>query len=48
MLYGSKKFNWFVYLVIDRQADSMYINSLIVEKRGFTVRRFVKHVGIQD
>lgn len=26
----------------------MYINSLIVKKRGFTVRRFVKHVRIQD
>lgn len=48
LLYGLKKFNWFVYLVINRQADSMYINSLIVKKRGFTVRRFVKHVRIQD
>lgn len=31
LLYGLKKFNWFVYLVINRQADSMYINSLIVK-----------------
>lgn len=48
LLYGLKKFNWFVYLVINWQIDSMYINSLIVEERGFTVRRFAKHVEIQD
>lgn len=48
LLYGLKKFNWFVYLVINGQIDSMYINSLIVEERGFTVRRFAKHVEIQD
>lgn len=48
LLYGLKKFNWFVYLVINGQIDSMYINSLIVEERGFTVRRFAKHVEIRD
>ena len=48
LLYGLKKFNWFVYLVINGQIDSMYINFMIVEERGFTVRRFAKHVEIQD
>lgn len=48
LLYGLKKFNWFVYLVINGQIDSMYINFMIVEERGFTVRRFAKHVEIRD